>query len=335
MKKFLLLACMLSVMVSCKKDDETSVSETKNPMTEKQMSETEKRVLSFLEVMEQHDNGVKSDETMTYEEAVVLWENTLNYCHSFTSTPVENIQFDTIYMKINGVNGDYIGADNAVEAYNALKENVRELYSGIDVENKKLFYVMVDDYSENASKDGGKEVEIVVMTGEGTEREDPPFTTTPWYGVPFVGEGYMCTAAESADYLGNAIGDYYWSKVPLRPPYPDMYYVVYDLEVRRTYTYPQYDWIYYGNPYTQLTYNDMNQLYADYMENGHSEDMQAGLCGEDVYIKTTVTNGVASTNEVRHAMQILYGTRELRVGPRPVPGPEIGGEYPSDIDPED
>ena len=35
--------------------------------------------------------------------------------------------------------------------------------------------------------DSGKEVEIVVMTGRETQREDPPFSTTPWYGVPFVG----------------------------------------------------------------------------------------------------------------------------------------------------
>ena len=328
MKKFLLFACMLSVMVSCKKDDETSVSETKNPMTEKQMSETEKRVLSFLEMMEQHDNGVKSDETMTYEEAVVLFENTLNYCHSFTLTPVENIQFDTIYMKINGVNGDYIGADNAVEAYNALKENVRELYSGIDVENKKLHYVMVDDYSENASKDGGKEVEIVVMTGEGTEREDPPFTTTPWYGVPFVGEGYMCTAAESSDYLENAIGDYYWSKVPLRPPYPDMYYVITDLQIHAHYIGTNYDWIYYGSRDSLLTYNDMNQLYADYMENGHSEDMYIGSCGEYVYIETTVDNASVMDRKLCHDMIIWYGTREWRIGPEP--GPVV--DYPIEIE---
>ena len=334
MKNVLSFACMLLVMVSCKKDEETNTPQTKSPMTEKQMSETEKRVLSFLEAIEQHDNGFRSNETMSYDEAVVLWENTINYCHSFTSTPLESIQFDTIYMKVEGVEGDVIGANSAAEAYNFLKEEVRELYSSLDIENKKIFYVMVDDYV-SSTRSSGKEVEIVVMTGKEAQREDPPFSTTPWYGVPFVGEGYMCTAAESADYLENAIRDYYWSKVPIRPPYPDMYYVVYNLEERRTYTYPQYDWIYYGSPNTQLTYDDMNQLYADYMENGHSEDMQAGACGEDVYIETTVTNGGASINELRHVMKIWYGTREWRVGPEPVPGPEIGGEYPSDIDPED
>ena len=333
MKKVLLFACMLLVMASCKKDEETNSPQTQSPITGKQMSETEKRVLSFLEMIEQHDNGVKSNETMSYDDAVVLWENTLNYCHSFTSTPVESIQFDTIYMKVAGVEGDVIGSNSAAEAYNTLKEEVRKLYSSLNIENKKLFYVMVDDNTSN-TRDSGKEVEIVVMTGRETQREDPPFSTTPWYGVPFVGEGYFCTAAESAYHIEDAIRNYFYSITPIRPPYPDMYYVVYDLEVRRSYTYPQYDWIYHGGPNTRLTYDDMNQLYADYMSNGHSEDMQPGLCGEDVYIETTVTNGVASINELRHVMQIFYGTREWRVGSEPEPGPEIG-EYPSDIDSED
>ena len=106
-----------------------------------------------------------------------------------------------------------------------------------------------------------------------------------------------------------------------------MYYVVYDLEVRRSYTYPQYDWLYNGGLYTRLSYYDMNQLYAAYMSNGHSEDMQPGLCGEDVYIETTINN-IGETSILNHYMRIWYGTREWRVGS------EIGGEYPSDIDPE-
>ncbi len=335
MKKVLLFACMLLVMASCKKDEDTNTPQTQNPMTENRMSETEKRVLSFIEMIAQHANGAKSNEMMPYEEAVILWENTLNYCHSFTSTPVESIQFDTIYMKVEGVEGDAIGLNSATDVYNSLKEEVRKLYSNLDIENKKLFYVMVDDNVSNA-RDGGKEVEIVVMTGRETQREDPPFTTTPWYGVPFVGEGYFCLATESAYYLENAIRDYFYSTMSIRPPYPNMYYVVYNLEARRSYTYPQYDWIYYGRPDTWLTYDEMNQLYAAYMSNGHSEDMQAGLCGEDVYIETTVRDPYLNydDNEIcSHNMRIWYGTRELRVGPGPVPGPGPGVEYPTDIDP--
>ena len=130
MKKLsLFVACMLLVMASCKKDEETNTPQTQNPMTENKMSETEKRVLSFLEVIEQNNNGIKSNETIPYDDAVVLWENTLNYCHSFTSTPVENIQFDTIHMKVTGVEGDVIRLNSVAEAYNSLKEEVRKLYS--------------------------------------------------------------------------------------------------------------------------------------------------------------------------------------------------------------
>ena len=51
MKKVLLFACMLLVMASCKKDEETNSPQTQSPITGKQMSETEKRVLSFLEML--------------------------------------------------------------------------------------------------------------------------------------------------------------------------------------------------------------------------------------------------------------------------------------------
>lgn len=244
---------------------------------------------------------------------------------------VENIQFDTIYMKVDGVNGDYIGADNAVEAYNALKENVRELYSGIDAENKKLHYVMVDDYSENASKDGGKEVEIVVMTGEETERKDPPFTTTPWYGVPFVGEGYFGPAVDAANYLENAIADCIRSRSPLSLPYPNMYYVIFDLQMHERYTGNIYDWVYKGDPDSLLTYNDMNRLYADYMENAHSEDMRVGSCGEYVYVETTIDNSYYGRKLMTHDMKIWYGTCEWRIG-KPI-YPEPDEDYPIEIDP--
>ena len=328
MKKLsLFVACMLLVMASCKKDEETNTPQTQNPMTENKMSETEKRVLSFLEVIEQNNTGIKSNETIPYDDAVVLWENTLNYCHSFTSTPVENIQFDTIHMKVTGVEGDVIRLNSVAEAYNSLKEEVRKLYSSLDIENKKLFYVMVDDNITN-TKDGGKEVEIVVMTGRETQREDPPFSTTPWYGVPFVGEGYYCYAIESEYYFEKAIRDYFCSISPIRPPYPNMYYIVSNLTIHERYNVRNYDWVYNGSPDSLLTYNDMNQLYAAYMSNGHSENMQAGLCGENVYIETTIDNWGNTLSQISHDMIIWNGTREWRIGP----DSGVGEEYPSDID---
>lgn len=92
MKKLLVLACVLLVMVSCKKDEETNLPQTKAPVTENRMSETESKVVSFLDMIKKHENGEKSNETMSYDDAVILWENTLNYCHSFTSLPKSDIQ---------------------------------------------------------------------------------------------------------------------------------------------------------------------------------------------------------------------------------------------------
>ena len=44
-------------------------------------------------------------------------------------------------------------------------------------------------------------------------------------------------------------------------------------------------------------------------------------------LETTINN-IGETSILNHYMRIWYGTREWRVGS------EIGGEYPSDIDPE-
>ena len=318
---------MLSVMVSCKKDDETSVSETKNPMTEKQMSETEKRVLSFLEVMEQHDNGVKSDETMTYEEAVVLWENTLNYCHSFTSTPVENMQFDTIYVKIRGVNGETISTSDAVEAYNNLIEDVREVYSNIEIADKKLHYVMIDANEESAAKEGCSEVRVVVMTGSETQRDEPPFSTTPWYGIPFVGDNTYHVVF-SANHLTRAVKDYDMNHQMLYTPGPNLYTYVHSYQLAYSYNANYCDWVYYGSNDSILSTSTMNQLYADIMLHTHAEDMVVNLYGIYSYYETIVNNKTISDSEsLSHVINVYFAVREWR------DKGQIGVEYPVDIVP--
>ena len=60
------------------------------------------------------------------------------------------MQFDTIYMKVRGVSGEAISTSNAVEAYNNLIEDVREVYANIDIaEFKKSFFINISWHEEN------------------------------------------------------------------------------------------------------------------------------------------------------------------------------------------
>ena len=60
------------------------------------------------------------------------------------------MQFDTIYMKVRGVSGEAISTSNAVEAYNNLIEDVREVYANIDIaEFKKSFFINISCHEEN------------------------------------------------------------------------------------------------------------------------------------------------------------------------------------------
>ena len=328
MKKSLLFAaCVLLVMASCKKDEETNAPQTQNPMTEKKMSETEKRVLSFLEVIEQNNNGVKSNETIPYDEALVLWENTLNYCHSFTTLPKENIQFDTIYMKVKGVNGGAISASDAVNAYNTLIEEVREVYSNVVINDKKLHYVMVDDNKESAAKEGGNEVRVVVMTGRETQREDPPFTTTPWYGVPFT-EDYTYHCGLAVNNLTRAVKDYDFAHMLYYTPGPNMYTYVHSYQLEYCFNSDNCDWVYNGSNDSILSASSMNQLYGDIVCNTHTEDMIINEYNNYSYYETIINAILEEEREsMSHKVNVYYAVREWRVK-----GQEEE-EYPVDIEP--
>ena len=328
MKKLsLFVACMLLVMASCKKDEETNTPQTQNPMTEKKMSETEKRVLSFLEVIEQNNNGVKSNETIPYDEALVLWENTLNYCHSFTTLPKENIQFDTIYMKVKGVNGGAISASDAVNAYNTLIEEVREVYSNVVINDKKLHYVMVDDNKESAAKEGGNEVRVVVMTGRETQRDDPPFTTTPWYGVPFT-EDYTYHCGLAVNNLTRAVKDYDFAHMLHYTPGPNMYTYVHSYQLEYCFNSDNCDWVYNGSNDSILSASSMNQLYGDIVCNTHTEDMIINEYNNYSYYETIINAILEEEREsMSHKVNVYYAVREWRVK-----GQEEE-EYPVDIEP--
>ncbi|MBQ2907998.1 MAG: hypothetical protein IJE47_09580 [Bacteroidales bacterium] len=326
MKKLLVLACVLLVMVSCKKDEETNLPQTKAPVTENRMSETESKVVSFLDMIKKHENGEKSNETMSYDDAVILWENTLNYCHSFTSLPKSDIQLDTIYMRVKGVNGETINASDAVNAYNTLVEEVREVYSNIDITDKKLHYVMVDDNEESASKDGGDEVRVVIITGKETQREDPPFTTVPWYGVPFT-DDYTYHAAFAAINLTRAVQDYDYAHMLYYTPGPNMYTYVHSYQWQYGYDIHNCDWVYNGANDSIMSANTMNQLYADIMINTHTENMIINDYYNYSYYETIISNRT-DVESMSHKVDVYYAVREWREK-----GIEIGPgvEYPVDI----
>ncbi len=314
MKKTLLFACMLLIMASCKKDEETNVPQTQNPMTENKMSETESRIVSFIETINKHKAGEKSDETMSYEDAVVLWENTLNYCHSFTSIPVENMQFDTIYMKVRGVSGEAISTSNAVEAYNNLIEDVREVYANIDIADKKLHYVMVDNNEESAAKDGGSEVRVVVITGK---QASPPIPNDslaepedPWYGWRYFPSTDCISAADS---LTSAIKEYDIFHGALYVPCPNCYTYVYNYEIHEEYNYRTYDWLYYGHMDSIISSTMMYNIYRNIMLITHYEGMLTNPYGVQGYYETVVDAIYVGRETVTHLVRVAHATREWRV----------------------
>lgn len=315
---------MLLIMASCKKDEETNVPQTQNPMTENKMSETESRIVSFIETINKHKAGEKSDETMSYEDAVVLWENTLNYCHSFTSIPVENMQFDTIYMKVRGVSGEAISTSNAVEAYNNLIEDVREVYANIDIADKKLHYVMVDNNEESAAKDGGSEVRVVVITGSETQRDDPPFSTTPWYGVPFT-DDYTYHCGLAVNNLTRAVRDYDYDHMLYYTPGPNMYTYVHSYQLEYSFDSENCNWVYNGSNDSILSHNTMNELYAQIMLHTHTEDMIVNDYYTYSYYETIINARTVTDKEsLSHVVDVYFAVREWREYDNP--------NYPVDID---
>ena len=305
---------MLLVMASCKKDDETNTPQTQNPMTENTMSETESKIVSFIEKVKNHENGEKSNETMSYDEAVVLLENTLNYCHSFTSLPKENIQFDTIYMKINGVNDNAISVSDAVYAYNSLIEEVREVYSSVELTDKKLHYVMVDDITDELAKDSGREVEVVVMTGRQSTPPTPNDSVIepeePWYEWRYFPATDCISAADS---ITAAIKEYDIFHGAMYVPCPNCYTYVYNYEIHETYSYPEYDWLYYGPADGIMSSTEIYNEYARTMCHTHFKDMHTNPYYIQGYYETIVKAYYDVRNVITHVVKVVYATREWRV----------------------
>lgn len=313
-KSLLFVACMLLVMASCKKDDETNTPQTQNPMTENTMSETESKIVSFIEKVKNHENGEKSNETMSYDEAVVLLENTLNYCHSFTSLPKENIQFDTIYMKINGVNDNAISVSDAVYAYNSLIEEVREVYSSVELTDKKLHYVMVDDITDELAKDSGREVEVVVMTGRQSTPPTPNDSVIepeePWYEWRYFPATDCISAADS---ITAAIKEYDIFHGAMYIPCPNCYTYVYNYEIHDTYSYPEYDWLYYGPADYIMSSTEIYNEYKNTMLLTHYENMLTNPYYTQGYYETIVKAYYDVRNVITHVVKVVYATREWRV----------------------
>lgn len=327
MRRTLIIACTLLVMVSCKKDVSTNPS-TKNPESEREVSEVQGNILYFLETIKNHENGHKSDETMNYDEAILLWENTLNYCHSFTCTPMENMQYDTICMKVDGINNNLINTSDAVEIYNNLIDEVREVYTNTLIENKKLHYVMVDKHNSNGEKNSENEIYVVVMTGSETIQDTDTIGGTPWYGIPF---NYTQSfhSAFFAQVLENAIKNYDESHQIIINPGPNMTTIVHSLTLENRYDIYCCNWVYNGTNDSILPYYVANQLYADAMIHTHTEDMVIGDYGNLAYFETLVIGKKGSErNSWSHQIDVYHAIREWRYDYA------SEEEYPIDIDEE-
>ena len=320
-----LLTAAISIMYSCKKDQDPDF-QTNNPVTENKISETESQIVSFLETIKKYKNGEKSNETMSLEEAVLLWENTLNYCHSFTSTPIDDFNFDTIYLKVNGVNNGVISTNDAVEMYNSIIDNVRNVYSNIMINNKKLHYVMIDDFDLSKNEDV---VQLVVITG----RETPPFedndTTEPepWYGFRIF-PSLDCKIADdtlTAEICKYDMEHWNWSYFV---PCPNCYTYVHSYNIEYTYSYKNCDWVYYGHRDSIISSSDMYVLYKNIMLNTHTEDMVTNPYYEYGYYETIVKDFEHFNNDtISHIVYVAYAVREWRERHWDEE------EYPEDIDP--
>lgn len=144
MKQVLLFACMLLVMVSCRKDEETSPNENKletanNPIVES-IIKFDKQVKDY-----QNNTATRSSETFTLEEAK---DNIVNLFNAIYSEPMERYsQLVTDEFSITLVIDDngMVSSDEAARVYLQMVEKARKGYKASNLSNKSYKYILVDE----------------------------------------------------------------------------------------------------------------------------------------------------------------------------------------------
>lgn len=314
----------LIVMQSCKKDEETSVTNN-NEMPATEMSEKESQILSFIDSYSDYKNGVKSENSpVSIDDAILQWENTLNYCYSFPLTESENTNHDTLYVRMPEADANgMLGSEQLMSTYNSILESVSSHYHAIPEENKILRYVMINRETEEdvKSTDSGR-LEVIVTTANERSNTNPSVGRIPWYGVPFSnGDNYPWHIA--AEVLTEEILDYDYAHSLYYVPCADCFTYISDRHKEAVYTHKDSDWVFYvdndsvSSPNLLnyiIAYDEMNKLYASIMTHTHYEGMIINPYGIDWYLETIVSIPPTSSNppSISHIVTVYNGIREWR-----------------------
>lgn len=138
---------MLLVMVSCKKDDTTSLQENKTEMANDPVVES---IIRFNEQVKKYQDNpaVKSSETMTLEEAK---DNIVNLFNAVYGEPMESyseLVTEEFSITIAVDNNGNVSANNAADAYLKMVEKARKGYKSSTLPNKGYKYIFVDEVEQ-------------------------------------------------------------------------------------------------------------------------------------------------------------------------------------------
>ncbi|MBQ8222508.1 MAG: hypothetical protein IJZ87_04050 [Bacteroidales bacterium] len=266
MKQVLLFACMLLVMVSCKKEDETNPNENKletanNPIVES-IIKFDKQVKDY-----QNNTATRSSDTFTLEEAK---DNIVNLFNAIYSEPMEryshlvNDEFSiTLAIDDNG----NVSSNEAARAYLQMVEKARKGYKASNLSNKAYKYILVDEV--NLTR--GDSVTIDLKGRFGTKGDgsglhhDGPFEEGDcWHYIDGMGgcDGNQSYTGGADRVLNDTIRSRYMSEWPCAP---DEYRGIYVelMEVDFDGCDPSYrDYIFYRDDVynTCICWQEMNDL---------------------------------------------------------------------------
>lgn len=348
MKKLLLDAVMIAammgvVMSSCKKEESAQMKDGV-AQTEQSMSRIEKEVLDFLDNYSEMKRGAKIEgAAVSIEEACRQLETAFNYNFGFTQSFLVNMQIDTVCVAMPKTDPEgNVAYGDMMDTYSDIVDAVREVYRGIDLENKTLQFVMMS-HDDGLLKDDVDSIRIVLNTGSRTtDPQIPDPQPYPWYGIPFTEP--ECYLWSSTSIYGNNSGGFFntnYADVQLQikianydsgkaiatEQNPTFIVNPYRYE---TFQGGQYldEWLFYACGLTEeevysyyLCWDYLNQEYSDIMLNTHSISMEIRPYEHDGYYGTRVygkiqcidPNATPKLYCISHVVEIYHATICKRV----------------------
>lgn len=336
-------------MVACKKEKQPVVDQkAATSYTEGVPSESEQRIIGFIEAFEGMKKGEKaSGEAMTMEEARRQWETTLNYCHSFTQSYVVDMRTDTLHVALPKADAEgMVSYADAVDAYGRILSEVTKTFVGLDLEDKTMKFAMMS-LPESDAKEAST-VEVVMFTGSRAEASNHG-TRQPWYGTPFTDgtcwkwglnlgrceetQAAHPSTSDAAQEITNRVNAYDLAHYSEYTPCPDCYTYIENINLS---LYAQggteTDWLFFVSGLTNeeaanycLCQDELNYYYAQVMLHTHTQNMIINPYGYDSYYCLIVDSNFLTIhsigiNSIYHILKVYNATRQWR---------HYGGEYPS------